>query len=46
VALEKGLKDKAHIEKDSDLDSLRKDRKYRYLMEKYLGKEREEQRRA
>jgi tetratricopeptide (TPR) repeat protein len=46
VALEKGLKDKAHIEKDSDLDSLRKDKKYRNLMEKYLGEERQDQGRA
>jgi tetratricopeptide (TPR) repeat protein len=46
VALKKGLKDKAHIEKDSDLDSLRKDRKYQRLINKYLGDERGDQGRA
>jgi hypothetical protein len=35
-ALQKGYRNKAHIEKDSDLDSLRDDSKFRELMARYL----------
>jgi tetratricopeptide (TPR) repeat protein len=40
-AFEKGVEDKAHIDKDTDLDSLRKDAGYVKLMEKYFGGEEE-----
>jgi len=36
-AFEKGVADKAHIDKDTDLDSIRKDEKYQDMMKKYFG---------
>jgi len=38
-AFEKGVEDKAHIDKDTDLDSIRKEAGYVKLMEKYFGSE-------
>jgi len=37
VALEKGIDDKEHIDKDTDLDSLRKNKKYQEMMRRYFG---------
>jgi hypothetical protein len=42
--LEKGVDNKKHIDKDTDLDSLRKDEEYGRLMKKYFGSEAESQR--
>jgi len=36
-AFEKGIEDRAHIDKDADLDSLRKDGKFQEMMKKYFG---------
>jgi len=36
VALEKGIDDKEHIDNDTDLDSLREDKKYQEMMRRYF----------
>ena len=41
--LEKGVDDKKHIDKDADLDSIRKDAGFVRLMKKYFGSEAEGQ---
>jgi len=43
-AIEKGVDNKKHIDKDADLDSLRKDEEYMRLMKKYFGGEADSQR--
>jgi hypothetical protein len=42
--LEKGVDNKKHIDKDTDLDSLREDKEYMRLMNKYFGSEADSQR--